>query len=376
MRPRATSRQMLWLFALTLTVIAAASAQPDENDDDVVVRRGALEPIRGTIILVNDAGVTIRSSDSIGASHLVTWDRVRDVRMRTPDPALDERLVMAEDIWRARSRLERGDAALAEPIFERLFNEHLGRTDETALIVAEGLLRCRLYRLANDLAVIPALEVIRLRRADVRTDRYRMMQPVYDEMFELCPLLPPVWLDSSRLVRLESDLERYEAHGDEVVAAFASLYQHALRVMHDVDGEPGRIVDEIRPARQHAGVRLMRDLITLIDPAADGTDRRRAAESRLMRQVDEEQPWIEAWLHYFEGLALIDAEGAGRNERGIASLAHLPARFAQSQTYLAGLAMHRMIMHLEANGRADAAASMREELARRFPQHPATTGER
>lgn len=366
-----TFRIRVGFFALAAILVTAGPVRADEPEYDLVVRRGTLESIRGTIMLVDDAGVTIRSTNGMGASHLVAWDRVRDVRMQTPDPKLDERLATADDIWRARSRLERGDTALAEPLFERLFNQYRGRTNETSLIIAEGLLRCRLDRLANDLAVIPALEVIRLRRAEVETDRYDMMPAMYDTAYELCPLVPGAWMDSSRLARLERDLQQYDAIGDAVVSAYVSLYLHAVRLMHNVDREPGRIADEIRPARQHRGVQFVRDLMTLIDPAADGTGRRRAAESRLHRQIGQNQPWAEAWLRYFEGLALLRAEGTGRNQRGMASLAHLPARFARSQTYLAGLAMHHMIMQLESNGHAEKAASLREEMSRRFPRHPA-----
>jgi len=64
------------------------------------------------------------------------------------------------------------------------------------------------------------------------------------------------------------------------------------------------------------------------------------------------------------------------SERGLAMLAHLPVYHAHSQPYLAGLAMHRMILHLESQGRIQSAASLREELARLVPRHPAVVGDR
>jgi hypothetical protein len=51
---------------------------------------------------------------------------------------------------------------------------------------------------------------------------------------------------------------------------WSALYQQAMRIMHNVDSEAGRIFDDIRHARQHQGVRLLRDLVTLIDPDAEG----------------------------------------------------------------------------------------------------------
>jgi hypothetical protein len=110
------------VFTLASSHAAANADDQSEYEDDVVIRRDGLEPLRGRIIVIDDAGVTIRADD-LSPSRLVPWDRVRDVQSSSSHPRLDERLAMADELWRARSRLERGDAALAEPLFERLFDQ-------------------------------------------------------------------------------------------------------------------------------------------------------------------------------------------------------------------------------------------------------------
>jgi hypothetical protein len=374
------------------SVLAEGRQPPTDRPSDVVIRRDGLEPLVGQIISVEDAGVTIRTLPAggrVGTSQLLPWDRVREVRQRLPHPNLEEYLAMAEQLWRARSRLERNDAALAEGLFEQLFERFRGQAHETALIVAEGLLRCRLERGANELAVLPALEVVRLRRAGLETDRFRMLVPIFDADYDLCPTLPPAWMDvrttqtstmnssggSHLLIRLDRELARYEAHDDEVVAAIAVLYQHALRNLHDVGQESGRVPADVRAAQRHAGVRLLRDIVTLTEREAAASDRRRAAETRLQRQIDDGHPWIEAWVRYFEGVSLLAGDEAD-GDRGVAVLAHLPARFDRSQPYLTNLALQRMAAHLEARGRTEQAASMRAELARRFPLRDDRVGAR
>ena len=57
---------------------------------DVVERRGAEPELIGRITHIDDAGVTVRSS--LGAVHLVPWDRVRRVGRAGLDPSLLRRL--------------------------------------------------------------------------------------------------------------------------------------------------------------------------------------------------------------------------------------------------------------------------------------------
>ena len=153
----------LLLVLILVEALASGSLRADG-----VERRGTEGAIEGRITRVDDAGVHVASPQ--GADHFVPWDRVRRVDSRHPPPGLDRWMPVAVELWRARSRVERNDTSLAEPLLERLFERYRGKTHTTALVVAEGLLRCRLAHSAHARAVIPALEVARLRRANVSTD--------------------------------------------------------------------------------------------------------------------------------------------------------------------------------------------------------------
>ena len=343
-------------IALYLVLLITASARAD-----LVERRGSEPPVAGEITRIDDAGVTVRSD--LGASHFVPWDRVRRVEAEDQDPRLAERMERATRLWRARSRVERHDTTLAEPILERLFEQYRKQTHETALVVAEGLLRCRLARGDHVRAVIPALETARLRRADVTTDSYANLPAVIDESMSLCPLLAPAWLPSPLLAKLQYDLGEYDAQGDEIVAAIASLYRKAVE--HTLGGSDPQAVSPVWP--EHGGVKLLSRVVAC--GAVDAKERQTARIDRARRMADR-PAWAQAWSRLHIGLSLVGETGLGRQQQGIVSLLHVPARFANSQPYLTGLALTYAAKALEATGDSEGAASLRVELRRTLPNHP------
>ncbi len=326
---------------------------------DVIERRGAEPAVEGTVTLIDDAGVVVRSP--LGAVHFVPWDRVRSVQTDRTDPTLAARMETAVDLWRARSRVERHDTTLAEPVLERLFEKYRDRTHETALVVAEGLLRCRVARADQVLAVIPALEVARLRRAGVTTEAYATIDPEFDARYALCTVVAAVWLPSPRLELLAHDLAAYDAKGDEVVEALANEYRNAvLRTL-------GRTPDPAAMSPDHPGINLMQRLNAC---RSDDADARSAAREQLRRAIPKMPAWAEAWARYQIGVSLLAEKGIGRQQKGAVSLIHLPARFNRTQPFLAGLALAEVAAALDRTDDAAAAATLRSELNRIYPNHP------
>ncbi|MHC4220250.1 MAG: hypothetical protein ACYSU7_17530 [Planctomycetota bacterium] len=341
---------------LLLTAAAAA---------DVVERRGAAPPIEGEVTAVDDGGVTVRSA--LGAVHFIAWDRVRRVETDLAVPALSRRMATAVELWRARSRVERNDTTLAEPLLERLFERYRGRTHETALVVAEGLLRCRIARADHVLAIVPALEVARLRRAGVTTEVYAALNPVFDDRYGLCTVLTPVWLPSPLLESLAHELGSYDAgpdgETDEVVGGLARLYRHAVLQAMARGGDGPTL--EAMP--DHPGVELLGVLngCSDADPA-----RRRAARARLTRMIPSLPGWAEAWARFHIGRSLVAEDDIARKQEGAVSLVHVPARFGRSQTFLAGLALAYASRALDEAGATDDATDLRAELGKSYPRHP------
>lgn len=346
---------------LTIVAVAVIALGASSTSGDEVVRRGGLSTLRGDIVVVDEAGVSIRSE--LGAMHIVPWDRIREVDAGgRPLPELDRYMARAEKLWRARSRVERLDMQLAEPLFEELFEHYRGRTHETALVAAEGLLRCRLARGANDLAVVPALEVARLRRADVTTRSYGHLDAVYDVDTGLWPQLPPFWTGEANLERLIGDLDRYDARRDAGVARLADLYRWAARQQLGEAVEPPASDGEAS-----ASIELLRQMIGCV---SSEDDVRRESVAALEASVGSLTGWRELWAHFFIGVGRSMDDADGRWNIGHVHLAHLPARASRSQPYLAGVAIHLLAETARNRGDDRAATNLDEELRRLYPHHP------
>jgi hypothetical protein len=342
-------------------VIAVLGLASPVTVGDTVERRGTAPPVEGRITVMDDGGVTVRSS--LGADHVVPWDRVRRVIPAPQDPQHQRFMAAAVDLWRARSRVQRNDTALAEPLLERLFEQYRGRTHETALVVAEGLLRCRIARADHVRAVIPALEVARLRRSEVATDAYSMLPPVFDADHALCTVLAPAWLPSPLLESLARELESYDAGPDEVVATLAWLYRRS--VLSASGTAPAAAVTRDLP--DHPGVTLLKLAAECVGAQPQ---RRPAAREQLARRIPALPAWATAWARYAIGRSLLDEAEIERRQQGLVSLIHVPAQFGESQPYLSGLALAYISIGLEQIGDSQAAAEMRTELQRSYPRHP------
>lgn len=324
--------------------------------------RSTSQPLIGSIRF-DDAGLTVDSEDDGESdSQFIPWDSVRSVDMANPPPELYQYMQVAEDLWRARSRLQRSDIAMAEPLFEQLFERYRGQNHTTALIVAEGLLRCRLARYDLTRAVVPALEVTRLHRAGHAVETYASLPPVLDPDMALCMYLPPVWIDDRAAQQLQLELAQYDDQGDAVVTALAQIYQAAARLHHD---QPELSFN--REATRHAGVRLLRDLVIIqsVDPAM-----RSAAQQRLASQLNDLPDWAQAWTHYTIGISMLHDPDPDSAELGALQLSYLPARFPHNQPYLAGLALQHLLDYFQGLGDNAAAASLRAELTQRYAFHP------
>ncbi len=342
--------------ALAATIGAATVA------GDTVARRGGLSTLVGEVQLVNDGGVEIRTES--GIRQIVPWDQVREITSESHETDIRNRRETAELVWRARSRVERHDTALAEPLFERLFEHYRGATNQTALVVAEGLLRCRLARGAHALAVIPALETVRLRRAGLtheNTGTYGQLPPIIDERFEICTTLAPTWIATPALGKLHQDLLEYDAKDDAVVAAMAALYAHSVARSLSIESPPPAELPD------HFGVELLSNLVQSADPSDAERER---ARNWLARAEETLPPFAQAWSRFHSGASLLIEEGLVRQQRGLVNLLHVPALHGDSQKYLAGIALSLVASALESQGETDAAHILRLELDSDYPNHP------
>ncbi|MAB82529.1 MAG: hypothetical protein CMJ24_03715 [Phycisphaerae bacterium] len=343
---------------------------------DVVVLRGGDPSVRGSVSRVDDDGVRIGVEGEPAV--VIPWDRISGVNLSEERiPRLEEHLSRGVDLWRARTRLERGDFALAEPIFEVQFPGTLGRTSETALVVAEGLLRCRLHRGELAAALLPALEVARLRRKGIETRSYADLLPpavrsdspeliqMLDVESGLVPYIPPAWLSGPDLAARLSAIESWDSGGDDTLSLLAELYAMSIRQSMGESIDPVELA-EPRIADSFGGLLLA----AMINSLHDDVDVRKSARSVLETSLSGSPPWVEGWIRFQLGRSLLMEPAMGQQRRGLLSLAHLPARWGRSQPYLSGVAMAMMADQFRAHGRPEDAKRLRSDLRRMHPAHP------
>ncbi len=372
---------------LVLGPSAVGSGQPVVRPSGEVrlERRGGLPELAGTLQSMDERGVLLESR-RLG-ERLIPWDRVRRLH-GVSDPRLDQWLEDGTRIWRARIRIGRGDPLSAEPLLEPLFERFVGRTDELALVVVEGLLRCRIARGANDLAVVPMLETIRMRDAGVVSSAFASLPPVIDEVRGLVPTVPPAWhaaADRGALAaRLREALRRLEqgrppegaaptprtaAAGR--AAAIAAWYLAAARA-----GDADPVRPPSTPLGDDPGLRLLAEVLLGPDAVADEDAELEASppDPRAILEaadpVPTEPAWASDWRDYFEGLRGLRADGTAEREAGLLRLLRPAALRPAERPYLAGLGLARAADALDRMARPDEAAILRADLAARFPGHP------
>ncbi len=332
---------------------------------DLVERRAGGTAIEGDIRQIDQSGVQIRDANAV--LHIVPWDRIRDVKMMYPDPRLNELLPIADELWRARTRLERGDRALAEPIFARMFAKTIGNNHETALMVAEGLLRVRLARGAHAAAVIPMLEVIRLQRAGIATDSFSTLPELFEEVNQgelLCVQLAPFFVRNNDLERLVKALDSYESLGDDYVERLAQIYKLAAEATLYNDGST-------LESAQSRSQNFIEEAINIRwQTDAGGSKRSLRAVDELEERVDDLPSWARMWLLYALGMQKTQWSDLGGRDRGLVQLATVASVQSDQFAYLAGMALQSLADVLEEDGQLTAAASLRRELESQMPRHP------
>lgn len=360
-----------WIALLVAPPIAVTPAAAD-----VLRLHGGTEQIEGATLVVNDDGVQFLPRR--GEAIWYTWDRIRDLESESEDRqnAYEARREFADRLWRARSRLERGDILMAEPIFESLRDDAVGRTNRVALIIMEGLLRCRLAREAHAGAIIPWLETRRLLDQGVERVAYLEMPAVLDERTGLCPQLPPIWTTGPELDALALDLSVYAPAEPHSLASLADLYLLAARRAQGQETPIPSLDAFIDPesGRSDESVTIVWAFVVSVfgDPESAGEN---AEPLRRLDHAVRANGALKTWRLFGHGSALMASDEIEDAKKGLVALLEIPARFGDTDPYLAGFALERSAARLEALNRPGPAASLRDELSRRFSDHPVRRGD-
>lgn len=335
----------------------------------VDLRRGAPEvPAGAKVTAVGIEGVTLSSPGDGGSRATVLgWQDVRSVGGEFADQSR-EFADLADRAWRANSRLRRGDVVMAEPVLEELFTRLAGRSGPTALMVCDGLLRCRLRRGAQVGAIEAWLAGVSARAAGPASGDAATRDPsaLIDARTGLSPPLPPVWIGAAGVQVWAAASARFQDAAG-TAGTLESLYRQSARFEC---GLPVALGSE--PPSEDA-VRLVWEIVQA--RASGDAEVRRAARQALAERVvsgpDVAGTWREAWCRVGIGRSMLRESSLDTRRLGIVELLHLPARLSEESPYLTGIALAEAAVELRREGGDEAAWRLRSELAAKYPDHPA-----
>ncbi|KAA0216913.1 MAG: hypothetical protein DYG94_02650 [Leptolyngbya sp. PLA3] len=337
---------------------------------DVVLWSGRALPA-GELLTCTPEGMIFE--DQFGVQRTVRWDLVKSLSGPEAQAAAGY-VETARTAWRARTRLERGDAVSAEPLFEQLYPQYEGREGEMAALVCEGLLRCRLRRSAHTSAVRPWLAYLVARpNGPYRSVVTGALRAACDEQTGLVPSLAPVWESTPAVEAFarSGELVGWSAEGGQLprkAEVFSALFLHAARFECGLESGPPSI-DLSNADLRDPGVALVHAMVVSRTGDAEQRTGARARLSQIMQSGTSDRPWIEAWCRLAIGRSLLRESDAEQRRLGVVELLHLPARFADSLPYLAGQALAEAVVALDEMGDAGGASSLLAELSERYGSH-------
>ncbi|MEY3023118.1 MAG: hypothetical protein RIS86_2316 [Planctomycetota bacterium] len=276
-----TPRPGLLRLLLAAPLLAGAA-----RADVTVVLRGGNAPVRATSATADLAGLAVRIAEPGGERReTVPWDFVRGVEGSAA--VAGEYLEIGEDLWRARIRVERGDAPLARPLVSRHWDRLQAASGPTSALAAEVLLRCALEDLDLRAAAEPWLVLLR-HRASGEATRFPTLPPVIDEATGLLPELSP-FVPTARRDDLAAALDAAQGAGGDGPAPIAAAI---ARIMRWTAGETGAA--PAAPVRDAAPAERALGLLEAIVAAPDARAAIRAAGD-FDRAFAEGPAFLGAW---------------------------------------------------------------------------------
>lgn len=271
--------------AITAAAFIAALAASAARADVVVELRGGNAPVRAAAATADLAGLTLRLVEPGKGERreVVPWDFVRAV---AGDASVGgDFLELGEDLWRARIRVERGDAPFARALVARHWERLRGASGPTGALAAEVLLRCALEDLDLRAAAEPWLVVLR-HRASGEPTRFPELAPVIDEATGLLPELSP-FVPGDRRDDLAGALDAARGAGGDGPARVAAGLARIMRwTTASAPAGPSAA-----PARDAAPAERVLSLLEAIVAAPDARDRTKA-----LVEFDRAFPEVPAFL--------------------------------------------------------------------------------
>ncbi|MCC6426750.1 MAG: hypothetical protein IT435_08000 [Phycisphaerales bacterium] len=340
-------------------------------DGSLILRQRDAKPIPD-IIKVDATGAWVKAGDS---QRTIPWHQIAHI----DGPLAGQSavyLTQGEELWRALTRLDRGDLPSAEAILERLTGPIATTPGPTAEAIAWGLMRCRLDRGAQVAATAAWLSWLDVRSGQPGTaaalestpstsSRPRELEP---DASGLVPALPPIWLNiPSVAVMASGGTEQWRIPPERAAqnaGILNALYLRAAR------GACGLSLGESIAGINDFGVSLVESIVAAqYEP--DDAARLKAREVLRATITLRREPWIEAWARIAIGRSMLRESDPEIRRLGVVELLHVPARLETAVPYLTGIALADAASALRSLNDLEEATRIREELIRKYPGHPA-----
>jgi hypothetical protein len=347
-----------------LLCLGLVMASPAWAQSRVVMRGG--QPA-GEAVAVSEQGVPVTRG---GGTAVVSWDRVAEVQGELAAESEPYR-ELADLLWRARARVERGDGIGAEPLFEVLAMRFAGQRGASAAVAHGGLLRCRLMAGAQTGAAVAWLGYV---NAVGEGEPAQLTLPSMDTAVlgavavdgatQLAPMAPPVWVESAAVQALARGAwPLSEGAARAKALRLQAWYREAARF------EVGLPVTLPGGEEKDEGVALVRDVVTArVGDEAQRAGARRALAARLKKRPTA---WVEVWCRVGVGRSLLREAGRDEQLLGVNELLEVAARLERVNPYLTGVALAESAAALHRLGDVAGATRVRNEMLERFSGHPA-----
>lgn len=287
--------------ALAFPLVAACLAcAPHAFAQVTVALRGGAPDRTASAVTALDQGLEVRFIEpgKPETREVIPWDEVRGVSDPSGRALAAEFLPMAEDLWRARIRVARRDAALAHPLLERHWARLRGASGPTAQLVAEGLLRAAVESRDLQGAVAPWIACLRIGSEGTST-RFPALPALLDNSTGLLPGLSP-FVPSDLRAALASALEDAATHARSLgatpqgSAATAALVATQMGRLVEVSGGGAVSPKPAAPSASDAPAVRVLAAIEAIASAADARARERAVAD-FDRSYPEAPAFLSAW---------------------------------------------------------------------------------
>lgn len=267
-------------------------------------RRGGERAESVEVLDWNRDGIEIRAANRESRPETLRWDEIRTIDGMPPEAAPAR--AFGERLWRARTRLDRGDFTLAAPLFETLAESVAGEGSQRERIAVEGVLRSRMR--AGDAAatILAALRAMELDRDGV---------PLPSGSLAAAERLPSLdWPIGAAIVPLEGLLEEEEL--DAFVESLRGFLEEDRRVALEAaaiaEATAGRSIAAI-PAEDLSALAAV--LVPLAAVRSASAESLLLDRERILR--DATPSFVERWWQAQIGERLLAGNDPAIRRRGL-----------------------------------------------------------